>query len=63
MSQLREHWEDTSTKVQTRRNQIDELLVDNQQVPILSSHFGSLQRGKIKFYAIVIFIYNANKFH
>ena len=32
VSQLREHWEDTSTKVMSRRNQIDELLVDNQQV-------------------------------
>ena len=32
VSQLREHWEDTSTKVMSRKNQIDELLIDNQQV-------------------------------
>ena len=32
VSQLREHWEDTSTKVMSRKNQIDELMVDNQQV-------------------------------
>ncbi len=31
MSQLREHWEDTSTKVLSRRNQLEDLLADNQQ--------------------------------
>ena len=31
VTQLREHWEDTSTKVMSRRNQLEELLVDNQE--------------------------------
>lgn len=31
VSQLREHWEDTSSKVMARRNQLEDLLVDNQQ--------------------------------
>jgi hypothetical protein len=31
VSQLREHWEDTSTKVMSRRNQLEDLLADNQQ--------------------------------
>lgn len=31
MSQLREHWEDTSTKVMSRKNQLNDLLGDNQQ--------------------------------
>ena len=31
VSQLREHWEDTSSKVMSRRNQLEDLLVDNQQ--------------------------------
>ena len=35
VSQLREHWEDTSTKVMSRKNQIDELMVDNQQVSLI----------------------------
>jgi len=31
VSQLREHWEETSAKVMARRNQLEDLLVDNQQ--------------------------------
>ena len=31
MTQLREHWEDTSTKVMSRRNQLEELMIDNQE--------------------------------
>ena len=31
VSQLRGHWEDTSTKVLSRRNQLEDLLADNQQ--------------------------------
>ena len=30
MSQLREHWEDTSTKVQSRKTQLEELAIDNR---------------------------------
>ncbi len=31
VSQLRGHWEDTSSKVLARRNQLEDLIVDNQQ--------------------------------
>ena len=31
VSQLREHWEDTSEKVNSRKSQLEDLLVDNQQ--------------------------------
>ena len=31
VSQLRGHWEETSSKVMARRNQLEDLLVDNQQ--------------------------------
>eukprot|EP00095_Tigriopus_kingsejongensis_P011404 maker-scaffold68_size422247-snap-gene-3.24 protein:Tk11404 transcript:maker-scaffold68_size422247-snap-gene-3.24-mRNA-1 annotation:"hypothetical protein Phum_PHUM253780" len=31
VTQLREHWEDTSGKVTARKNQLEDLLVDNQQ--------------------------------
>ena len=30
MSQLREHWEDTSQKVQARKSQLEELSVDHR---------------------------------
>ena len=31
VSQLREHWEDTSDKVLSRRNQLEDMMIDNQQ--------------------------------
>lgn len=37
VSQLREHWEDTSGKVMARKTQLEDLLVDNQ-------HFESKRR-------------------
>ena len=31
VTQLREHWDETSGKVQTRQNQLEGMLVENQQ--------------------------------
>ena len=56
VSQLREHWEDTSTKVMSRKNQIDGLMVDNQQV-------SSIDKESLLTKNTILIISSNSKFH